>query len=228
MSHPLYCIAHRGGPGPENSLEAIDKSLALGVDAIEIDLWHVWDKLLVTHDRRLGRQLPGEGELMDQSPRTLAALHLENGEPIPTLDDVLARVQDRVLLNIEIKSPQCVVPLVECLLSHKLDLEQYLVSSFDHHQLYQLRHRLPQVKRGVLIAGIPLDYARCCDALDAYSFNTDIDFVSQELVDDAHSRGLKHWVYTANHPDEWQELSAMGVDGVFTDRPGELLAFNQR
>jgi glycerophosphoryl diester phosphodiesterase len=43
----LFCIAHRGGPihhqhtSPENSLEAIRRSLALGVDAVEIDIWQI-------------------------------------------------------------------------------------------------------------------------------------------------------------------------------------------
>jgi glycerophosphoryl diester phosphodiesterase len=231
VSRNLFCIAHRGGPGPENSLEAIEKSLALGVDAIEIDIWYAEGKLLVTHDRRLGRQIPGDEALLNLSQTKLKALRLENGEPVPTLDDVLRAVGERVLLNIEIKGPACALPLAETLLAHCHDhggqLEQYLVSSFDHQQLYQLMHRLPQLKRGVLVEGIPLDYARCCEALRAYAFNTSMDFLSQALVDDAHKRGLKSWVYTANYPDEWRALSAMGVDGAFTDCPAELLAFNR-
>ncbi|MDQ2077587.1 glycerophosphodiester phosphodiesterase [Marinimicrobium sp. ABcell2] len=234
MTRRLLCIAHRGGPGtehsPENSLEAIKKSLDLGVDAIEIDIWYVEGRLLVTHDRRLGRQIPGEGPLLDQPHSKLQNLRLKNGELVPTLHDVLHTVGERALLNIEIKGPACALPLAEAILDHCHDnggqLEQYLVSSFDHQQLYQLMHRAPQLKRGVLVEGIPLDYARCCDALRAYSFNTSIDFLNQSLVDDAHARGLKSWVYTANHKDEWRALSAMGVDGAFTDFPAELMAFN--
>lgn len=232
MPSSLYCIAHRGGPGPENSLEAIDRSLALGVDAIEIDLWYAHGKLLVTHDRRLGRQLPGQGLLMAQSPAGLEQLRLENGEPIPTLDQVLARVNGQVLLNIELKGPGCAEPLAECLQSWCGDtgatLDPYLVSSFDHPQLHQLLRRLPELKRGVLVEGIPLDYARCCEALKAYAFNTGIDFLSRALTEDAHARGFKHWVYTANHRDDWQTLLELGVDGVFTDRPAELLQFNRQ
>lgn len=231
MFKPLTCIAHRGGSGPENSLEAITSSLALGVEAIEIDLWYLQGELWVTHDRRLGRQLAGTGQLLEQSLETLQKLRLENGEPIPRLNQVLELIGDRALLNIEIKGPNCAAALAHALRDYRqataLGLDQYLVSSFDHPQLHQMLKLLPEVKRGVLVAGIPLDYARCSEDLRAYSLNSDIDFVSAELVEDAHQRGLKSWVYTANHRDDWQRLSQMGVDGVFTDCPAELQKFNQ-
>ncbi len=229
MSSTPLCIAHRGGPGPENSLAAIDASLALGVDGIEIDLWHLHGELLVTHDRRLGRQLPGSGLLQQQSPAQLQQLRLENGEPIPTLRQVLERVDGKCLLNVEIKGPDTAGALARELLSYCSDtghsLDNYLVSSFDHPQLAQMQRLLPDVRRGVLIAGIPLNYARCCDALDAWSLHSALDFISPELVADAHTRGLQHWVYTANHEDEWQLLRELGVDGIFTDRPEALQEF---
>lgn len=235
---PLFCIAHRGGPiigdhqSPENSLEAIERSLALGVDAIEIDIWQVEGELLVTHDRRLGRQLKGEGVITSKSLADLRQLCLENGEPLPGLQQVLALVHDRAWLNIEIKGPDCVPTLVKHLCDfasdHQLGLEHYIVSSFDHQQLYQLMRAAPDIKRAVLVEGIPLDYAGCCDALHAYAFNTHLSFLNQALVDDAHRRGLKNWVYTVNHADDWQWMQELGVDGVFTDRPAELMEFNAR
>src|SRR5690606_18931789 len=176
----LLCIAHRGGPlladhvSPENSLEAIRRSLALGVDAIEIDVWQIEGELLVTHDRRLGRQLKGKGLLTGKSLDELRQFTLENGEAIPTLTDVLTLIGDRALLNIEIKGQHCVPALVDMLRSfshdHRISLDQYIVSSFDHQQLFQMLQRAPAIKRAVLVEGIPLDYARCCDALQAYAF----------------------------------------------------------
>lgn len=225
MPSPPLCIAHRGGPGPENSLAAVEAALALGVDGIEIDIWQIEGELLVTHDRRLGRQLPGQGLLIEQSLAQLNRLRLENGEPIPRLADVLNLVAGRVWLNIEIKGPDCADALAEQLRGLGPALERVLVSSFDHPQLAQMQRLLPEVHRGVLVAGIPLDYARCCDALDAWSLHSALDFTSPELVADAHARGLQHWVYTANHEDDWRQLWELGVDGIFTDRPGALCRF---
>lgn len=232
----LFCIAHRGGPiigndvSPENSLQAIARSLELGVDAIEIDIWQIEGELLVTHDRRLGRQLQGEGLLTQKPLHELRRLTLENGEPIPTLTQVLTLVGNRALLNIEIKGPDCAPALITTLRGfsrdHQMSPDQYIVSSFDHQQLLQMLQQAPDIRRGVLIEGIPLDYAQCCSALNAYSFNTHLSFLNQALVDDARRRGLKNWVYTVNHREDWQWMLDLGVDGVFTDRPAELIAFN--
>jgi len=233
----LFCIAHRGGPihnaytSPENSLEAIRRSLELGVDAIEIDIWQIEGELIVTHDRRLGRQLKGRGLLLQKPLAEVRQLTLENGEPVPTLHQVLELVGDRALLNIEIKGPDCVPTLVKQLTEftrdHQLSLEHYLVSSFDHRQLFQMLQAAPEIKRGVLMEGIPYHYAQCCDELKAYSFNTHLGFLNQDMINDARRRGLKNWVYTVNHEEDWQWMLDLGVDGVFTDRPEALMAFNQ-
>lgn len=232
----LTCIAHRGGPLmnsqalPENSLAAISRALDAGVDAIEIDIYQVEGELLVTHDRRLGRVVSGQGIITDLPLAYLRQQTLENGELLPTLRDVLALVGDRAMLNIEIKGANCVAVLKQQLETfvqdHQLDFEHYIVSSFDHHQLYQSLQLMPQVKRAALIEGIPLDYAQCCEPLQAYAFNTHLSFITPELLADARKRGLKNWVYTVNHEEDWEWLWRLGVDGVFTDKPDQLQRFN--
>lgn len=235
---PLLCIAHRGGPQmgptplPENSLAAIKRALTLDVYAIEIDVFQVEGELFVTHDRRLGRVTSGEGIITEQPLSYLREQQLPNGEPIPTLQQVLQLVGDKTLLNIEIKGQQTLGALKrileEYISSAQGSYDQYIISSFDHQQLYQCLEQLPQIRRGVLIEGIPLDYAACCDELKAYSFNTHLSFVTCDLIMDAKRRGLKNWVYTANQQDDWQYLQSLGVDAVFTDKPDELLRFNEQ
>lgn len=235
--NPLLCIAHRGGPQvanaplPENSLAAIARSLELGVYAVEIDVFQIEGELLVTHDRRLGRVVSGRGIITEQPLSYLRDQRLENGEPIPTLQQILELVGDKALLNIEIKGANSVQTLARVLQdyvsTHQGSYDQYVISSFDHQQLFQCLQQVPQVKRGVLIEGIPLDYARCCESLVAYSFNTHLSFITAELIADAKERGLKNWVYTVNHEDDWAYMAELGVDAVFTDKPDKLLAFNR-
>ena len=232
-SSPLLCIAHRGGRtlGEENTLATIEKGLALGADAIEIDVWSVAGELIVTHDRYLGRVIKGEGRLMDVDAEGLNNLRTLGDQPVPTLQQVITVVGDRARLNIELKGPRCAPQVAEQVLSFcrdkHFDIEQYIISSFDHQQLYWLYQHHPQLLRGALICHIPLDYAQCCDALGAYSFHPNVDFITPELVDDAHKRNAKVWVYTVNEEQDFAELSAMGVEGVFTDYPDRLLAFNK-
>ena len=231
----LTCIAHRGGyldrdNTPENSLAAICHSLALGVDAIEIDIWQVQEQIWVTHDRRLGRLYSGTGLICEQSLNTLRSLTLVNGESIPTLRQVLELVGDQCLLNIEIKGPNCIPQLIKELTYYcnhsKTSLDNYLVSSFDQRQLLQLKRELPRLKRGVLLAGLPLDQAAQCEPLEPHVLGLHMAATDQAMINDAHRRGYQVWVYTINHSDDWQALSELGVDGVFTDTPQKLQAFN--
>src|SRR5690625_7874278 len=85
VTRRLFCIAHRGGTGPENSLEAINASLALGVDAIEIDLWYAGGELLVTHDSRLGRLISVLGTLQNLTRFLWCVMSLIYGVHLPTI-----------------------------------------------------------------------------------------------------------------------------------------------
>lgn len=225
----MLCIAHRGGPGPENSLEAIRRSLAMGAPAIEIDVWQLHGELWVTHDRRLGREIAGHQALPDLSLDHLESLRLSNGEHLPRLGQVLELVGEQALLNIELKGPDCVDALVRTLTARWRDFghspDAWIVSSFDHQQLAQLRQNLPDVRRGLLLYGVPLDLAQSADRIDAYSVNLSLDFMPEALRRDAQQRGKKVWVYTANHPEDWRRLTKAGVDGVFTDHPDALMRY---
>lgn len=230
MTDRLFTIAHRGGKsfGPENSLAAVEGAVALGVDAVEIDLWALAGELWVTHDRRLGRTLPGTGRLDSLDTAALNQLQLPNGEPLPRLQQVYNLTRGRCLLNIEIKGPDT-APLLCQWLGDQLhqggQAEDFLISSFDQVQLLYCMQRLPEIRRGVLVEGIPLRAAELCARLQAYCFNPSINFINRDLVRAVARAGLKSYVYTVNHADDWQWLLELGVDGVFTDLPEQLQAW---
>ncbi|WP_049721164.1 glycerophosphodiester phosphodiesterase [Gilvimarinus polysaccharolyticus] len=230
----MQCIAHRGGPGhdlPENSLAAITRALTLGCAGIEIDVWQLHGELYIIHDHRLGRVTNGNGALWTCSREQLDAARLENGEPILTLQQVLELVGEQCLLNIEIKNAGATDNVIQALQAQRAalggNLEHILLSSFNHHELFRAKQLLPQLKRGVLLASDPLDYAACAEQLAAYSCNTALVTTSAELSSDIQRRGLKHWVYTANYSDEWQYLNKLGVDAVFTDQVESFMAHQQ-
>ena len=55
-----------------------------------------------------------------------------------------------------------------------------------------------------------------------------MEFVSKAFVDDAHRRGLKVYAYTVNHPDDIARMAGMGVDGVFSNYPERVHAYNNK
>lgn len=96
-------------PAPENSLEALDRCVALGVDMVEIDIRRTADgALVVMHDATVDRTTNGHGRVSDLSLRQVQTLRLEGsarGEAPPTLEAVLARAQGRILINLDVKEP---------------------------------------------------------------------------------------------------------------------------
>ncbi|MGL6160191.1 glycerophosphodiester phosphodiesterase [Microbulbifer sp.] len=228
----LFCFAHRGyrQRATENTLQAIEHALEFDIDGIEIDIWNVGGQILVKHDRRLGRLIAGSELLTEMCPNALREKLLPCGGRIPTLREVLELVANNIQLNIEIKGPNCAALVARELESYVRDngacFEQYLISSFDHRQVYESLQLLPEVRRGALLAGIPLDLAACAESLKAYSMHLSLEFVDADLIADGKRRGLKNYVYTVNNKEDLHLIAAMGADGVFTDEPQMVMDYN--
>jgi glycerophosphoryl diester phosphodiesterase len=63
----------------------------------------------------------------------------------------------------------------------------------------------------------------------AHAINADVitpyhTELTKELIDEAHSFGMRVVPYTVNDPARMRELIRMGVDGIITDRPATLRA----
>lgn len=225
----MQIIAHRGASGlaPENTLKAIRLALALGAGAIEIDVQLADGELWVFHDRRLERCTDGSGVLTAQSRAYLASLDAGEGEGIPTLWQVMEAIAGQVELHIELKGAQTADEVAR--LTRRAEAElgfaptQWVVSSFHHPELARFAALRPDIRLGALTSTIPLTLAKFAAELGAWSLNCDVDFVDQSLVQDAHDRGLKVLVYTVDEPADQAMLAAIGVDGIFTNRPDRFL-----
>lgn len=223
----MLIFAHRGVSGhfPENTLMAFQAALDAQCQAIELDVYALQNQLVVIHDRQLARTTNGEGNLEDHTLESLSALDAGRGESVPTLWQVLQLVANKVVLNIEMKGADTAELLIALLAKArqelKLDLSTIVVSSFNHRLLQQLRKLHPTLALGVLIAHRPLDNAEIASQLDACCLNCDRGFVDAELINDAHQRGIKVYVYTVNDAREARELAKIGVDGIFCNYPQE-------
>jgi glycerophosphoryl diester phosphodiesterase len=108
-------VAHRGLSGvcPENTLPAFAAAVALGADEVELDLWASRDgELVVCHDERVDRTSNGQGLIRNMDWAEIHALDAGSwmspdwaGIPFCRLDDVLALLGGRVVLNLHIKEP---------------------------------------------------------------------------------------------------------------------------
>ena len=147
-------FAHRGlhGPAvPENSLAAFAAALDLGA-GIECDLRLTSDDhIVVFHDADASRLCASAQRIGRSTMKAIAELRL-GGEPIPTLDELLALVDGRVPLLLEIKTDGDVArwgpALLEKLTAYR---GPYGIMSFDPMLVRSLKAHLPEVRRGLVI-----------------------------------------------------------------------------
>lgn len=220
----MLCIGHRGARGyaPENTLESIDLAIEQGATWIEIDIREHSGELIVIHDKYLERTTNGQGHICQHDLAALRRFTCGNNQTLPTLKEVITHVNRRAVINIELKDRASALPtiaLLNMLVSQGWQYDDFLISSFYHHALQDIKEIEPKIRTGALCASVMIDYARFAQELNAWSINLCSESVSQELINDAHQRGLKVFVYTVNDPRLFTEFSDMGVDGVFTDYP---------
>lgn len=106
----IIVVAHRGDwrNAPENSLQAIQNCIDMGVDMVEIDVRETKDgHLVLMHDRTIDRTTNGSGYVKDWTLDSLQTLNLLDGlgvetpHKIPTLEEALVLSKDKILVNLD-------------------------------------------------------------------------------------------------------------------------------
>lgn len=222
-------IGHRGACGyePENTLRSFSKAIALGVHAIELDVYVCkTGELVVIHDGKVDRTTNGTGYVQEKTLTELKQLDAGKGEQIPTLEEVFQLVNQQVIINIELKgqgTAQAVADLINMYVTQQSwAWSNFFVSSFDHYELQAFSQACPEVSIGALIDSIPLGYAEFGSKLNADAVVVSADFINQAFVDDAHARGMRIYVYTLNDFDQIARIKQLGVDGIFSNYPDRL------
>ncbi len=224
----MLCIGHRGAMGhePENTLLSIKKALALKVDAVEIDVYNVEDNLIVIHDRTLSRTTNGTGYVEEYSFEQLRSLDAGKGEKIPTLQEVFDTVNQQAIINIELKgsnTARLVSNLIREYINQGWTEADFIVSSFNHYELIRVKTLYPALKTGMLIYGLPWEYLKIAQKLQANIVIAGLDFVTSDLVNSVHQQNLLAWVYTVNEPTDISRMQELKVDGIFTNYPERVV-----
>ncbi|MCP4333268.1 MAG: glycerophosphodiester phosphodiesterase [Gammaproteobacteria bacterium] len=227
-SEPFYIVGHRGAAGEklENSLDGFHHTLTLAIDAIELDIREHLDELWVFHDRDLRRMTTSTGGFEDHADP--ASVRLNNGEVVPTLQQVLDLYWGKMPVNIEIKSvanPRLLLDLLarypapEARTGHPW----ILISSFNHNILLQLRELGCTWPLAPISGGIPIQFTVELEQLSPWSWHFDDEYLDLELVQQLRDQGVPSLVFTVNDAERAAFLKRRGVAGIFTDFPSQML-----
>lgn len=223
MPKPLV-IAHRGDSSRalENSLEAFRLALSLPVDMIEFDIRKSRDNnLYVMHDKETGRTADGNIDIERSLSDDIARVRLKNGEPVPSLNDVLALVAGKAGLNIEVKS-EGAGALTAAHIVGTGYRGRLMISSFKEREVVEARRVMPDVLvAGIFDAFAPSDVsAYRAKGYPVISLNRKT--VSRELITSCHSRNIEVYVWTVDKEEEAAQLISWGVDGIYSNNPGMI------
>lgn len=221
----MKIFAHRGASkeAKENTVEAFQKALEIGVDGVEFDCLVTREGVPVVHhnDDVLD---PEKGILF------LREMSLEQTRVfgIPTLEEVLplfAR-HPKCLAIFDIKAqpgfiqqaPLAVASLAE---SH-LHREQILFTSFSWRHLFLLQRHFPGLPRAIILnsASFKLVPIVIFDKLlEIRAVHPRTQWLSPTRVGQWQRHGIDVNAWVANTEEEIRVCKAMGVDGIFTDDP---------
>jgi glycerophosphoryl diester phosphodiesterase len=217
-------IAHRGTPRehPENSLPGFAHALAVGADALELDVHVTADGVpVVHHDAVLGAG-PLAGAAIARLTRDALLAHpLAPGVAIPTLAEVRDLAHGRATLYVEVKASgagEAVAAVLDGL------GEAAPVHSFDHRVSRDVRAVSPGTPVGILSTSYLVDPVAAMRAADARDLWQHRELVDAALVATVHAAGGRIVVWTVNDVEAARALAALGVDGICTDVPADMVA----
>lgn len=218
-------IGHRGAGGhaPGNTLLSIETALRIGVDLVEVDVQQTVDRqLIVLHDRVLHPSTTGRGPVDVHSLEEIRTLRTVPGDlPIPTLDEVLACVNGRAGLMIELKVPEIAAQTMDAVRKACFAGEVYY-ASFLHQELLAIRARDANAPTIALLEGTPVNMTAFALEAKATHAGLSIHSLSRIFVEQLHDAGIQVFTWTADEPEQIEFAKSCGVDGIISNYPDRL------
>jgi glycerophosphoryl diester phosphodiesterase len=226
----MIVTSHRGAGflEPENTLRAIRRAIAFGADQVEIDVQLTRDGALVLmHDATVDRTTNGTGAVAELTLTAIRQLDAGQGEQIPTLEEALALTDGRITPQIELKGPGAAPAVIKTL--HALRCaDQVILTSFLHQQLIEVHQLNPGIHTGALWGRLPENVVTQAEQLGVQALHLWHQFITPQIIADAHGRGLRVRAWNANTEEEMRRLIDLGVDAIGSDRPDLLIEVCRR
>ena len=222
-------IAHRGywktSGSAQNSLTSFAKADSIGVFGSEFDVWMTKDeKLVVNHDKTF-KGINMETGLSSE----IRKIHLENGEPIPSLQEYLkfaaGKPKTRIILEMKSLSDLnredvAVRKIVKILKKQRL-LNQTDIIAFSINACLGFKKSIPEARIYYLGGDLPPQKIK---ELGLAGIDYSVKTLKQrpEWVAESHKLGLEVNVWTVNNEEDMKYFIGLGVDYITTDYPEKL------
>jgi len=226
----MRLIADRGFGGmyPENTVRAVEESVALA-DAVAVDVRRCGSgELVVCHDETVDRITDGSGRVDVLSLADLSKLDvLGTGEGIPRLETVLDAVPRSVGVVLRLRETDLAADVIAAVAAFPV---QVVVASHYPGELAAARAAESGIPRGLSFdeERDPLDALSTAQGVDAAFLFVPASACTERLVNEAHRSAVSVNAYPVESRSEAERLEELGVDGVVADRWGVLPSASNR
>lgn len=229
-SDKIEIVAHRGFWNCEeagyarNSIAALRCAQEAGFYGSEFDVNMTKDSVLIVfHDDNV------KGKKIEKHPYDeFKHFRLENGEPIPTIDDYLeqGKKYPQTMLVYELKkhSSEQVEDLFVDLTIRKLeehgllDPERVMFISFSFHMCSRLAEKLPEFTVQYLEGNKKPSKVKA-KGISGIDYNQTVLSLNSKWIRNAHSNKMSVNVWTVNKEHDMEKMIGLGVDQITSDNP---------
>lgn len=239
-------VAHRGVPNelPENTLPSFERAIELGADAVELDVRLTKDKVpVVYHYFYLQEATSLTGPIFDYTHEQLQSARFIGEETedffIPTLDDVLDRLGDRIGLEIEIKGPEPESSqIIGSVLNSRRQLwENIEITSYEPALLVDIKQHCPGIVTDLLasrseswmgqdvVTYVAINRAKLAGARAVHLHPTQL---TEEVVRDIREQGIEVHTWDVNDEESLQFMVTLSIPKICTDNLALAVDFRTR
>lgn len=223
LNKKVKIIGHRGAKGyePENTLCSFRKALELNVDMIEFDVRALPSgELVIMHDATLYRTTNGKGRTANIPFTKLRKLDAGKGERVPTLQEAMDLINQRIPVYIELKGDDVAYRVAQTLrkyLKAGWDEKNILVASFNLVELRIFHRLMPNIQVVSLYRRGIGKYFGISGKIEKIHYWR--RFRTAALIKKAQCKNEQFIIGTSNRQARIRKLAELGVDGVVTNYP---------
>lgn len=231
----IVVIAHRGNHRsvPENTLAAYKKAIQAGADYVEMDLRTTKDSMLVLmHNETVDQTTDGRGKISNLTYKEVRGLKIKNLNThsrevyrVPNFGQVLKLCKNKINIYLDFKEAD-VGHTAQMIRKEGME-KQVIVYVNQEGQYRQWKEIAPHLP---IITSIPQKLSQ--EQLDSFLVQKPVQVVDNayhaETVQLLQKKGVTVWIdveFPDEGPEIWENALQLGVNGIQTDHPQELIQY---
>jgi len=158
------------------------------------------------------------------------------GERIPTLDEVFDLTRSHIPVNLDIKTPAAIAPVIAAIRAHKM-LDEVVLSGCRWEDARRVRQLEPHLHVLMNVDGHLRTLLRLISARVAFlissllvrtahptGLNIGHHYAAERFISTATARNLPVWTWTVDEPGRAQQLVGLGAISITSNWPDRIIS----